>query len=185
MLLPALNKAKEKVHEINCTNNLKQIGLAFIMYANDHEGWVVPYDSGNRYWYKQSPTGLLQLYLNEKGIGYIGSSFYIYCSSHLKNTDLPSYEYSYGYNRWFIENRITGVFRPVKADKCRHPSATMFTGDHGKGHRTFYPGYAGYASFIHSGGGNYLFLDGHVKWEKFGNIEVLDYKADFWNPEVD
>lgn len=37
MLLPALAKAKGRAQSINCTSNLKQIGLAARMYANDHQ----------------------------------------------------------------------------------------------------------------------------------------------------
>jgi hypothetical protein len=37
MLLPALAKGKDRVQSISCTSNLKQIGLAARMYANDHE----------------------------------------------------------------------------------------------------------------------------------------------------
>ena len=37
MLLPALNKARDKAHKIACTSNLKQIGLAEGSYANDYE----------------------------------------------------------------------------------------------------------------------------------------------------
>lgn len=36
MLLPALAKAKEKGRQAKCTNNLKQIGLATTMYAEDN-----------------------------------------------------------------------------------------------------------------------------------------------------
>jgi prepilin-type N-terminal cleavage/methylation domain-containing protein len=36
LLLPALAKAKSKAQRINCVSNLKQIGLAFRMWGNDH-----------------------------------------------------------------------------------------------------------------------------------------------------
>src|ERR1700740_3186427 len=36
MLLPALAKAKARAQRINCTNNLKQIGLSFKQWALDN-----------------------------------------------------------------------------------------------------------------------------------------------------
>ena len=43
MTLPAMAKAKDRAQSINCVNNLKQIGLAARMYANDHAE-VLPKD---------------------------------------------------------------------------------------------------------------------------------------------
>src|ERR1017187_8304754 len=37
LLLPALARAKQKGQQSVCLSNLKQIGLAFTMYLNDHE----------------------------------------------------------------------------------------------------------------------------------------------------
>lgn len=37
MLLPALAKAKAKAQTINCINNIKQLNLALLMYANDNQ----------------------------------------------------------------------------------------------------------------------------------------------------
>lgn len=42
MLLPALNKAKEKAHGVSCLNNLKQMGTAHIAYSNDYNDFCVP-----------------------------------------------------------------------------------------------------------------------------------------------
>ena len=43
MLLPALNKAKEKARSIACVNNLKQLGIAGFQYGNDYAGYFLHY----------------------------------------------------------------------------------------------------------------------------------------------
>jgi prepilin-type N-terminal cleavage/methylation domain-containing protein/prepilin-type processing-associated H-X9-DG protein len=40
MLLPALSKAKVKAKQTECVNNLKQVGLAVLTYAQDHQDRV-------------------------------------------------------------------------------------------------------------------------------------------------
>ena len=40
MLLPALNKARETARSISCTNNQKQIGTAFLSYADSQKDWM-------------------------------------------------------------------------------------------------------------------------------------------------
>src|SRR5688572_22028253 len=40
LLLPALAKAKGKSHRISCLNNLKQLNLAWISYAQDNKGFL-------------------------------------------------------------------------------------------------------------------------------------------------
>ncbi|MEI6782424.1 MAG: prepilin-type N-terminal cleavage/methylation domain-containing protein, partial [Verrucomicrobiota bacterium] len=42
LLLPALTKAKTKAQGIQCLSNLKQVVLAWTLYADDHNGNLVP-----------------------------------------------------------------------------------------------------------------------------------------------
>lgn len=49
ILFPALSQAKAKAQETRCLNNLKQLGLATLMYSEDHKGLVqidAPLDPG-------------------------------------------------------------------------------------------------------------------------------------------
>src|SRR2546422_3848067 len=42
LLLPVLGRAKTKAQGIFCMNNTRQLALAWIMYADDHNGQLVP-----------------------------------------------------------------------------------------------------------------------------------------------
>ena len=49
LLLPALAKAKARAQRINCVSNLKQVGLGFRMWSNDHNErfpWQEPQANG-------------------------------------------------------------------------------------------------------------------------------------------
>ncbi len=43
ILLPALNKARQAARETACSNNIRQLGMGFLMYANDSKGFL-PYE---------------------------------------------------------------------------------------------------------------------------------------------
>ena len=42
LLLPTLSRARSKAQAIVCLNNLKQLQLAWIMYVEDNNDWLVP-----------------------------------------------------------------------------------------------------------------------------------------------
>jgi prepilin-type processing-associated H-X9-DG protein len=53
MLLPALAKARDKARTISCMSNVKQIGLAILMYNDDNKDRMVPaamYYAAPNYW---------------------------------------------------------------------------------------------------------------------------------------
>ena len=47
MLLPALSKAKQKATEANCLNNVKQLALGWIMYADENNDRLVNFSTYN------------------------------------------------------------------------------------------------------------------------------------------
>ncbi len=63
MLLPALSKARAAAQSIKCVNNLKQIGLGIVMYADQYDGWLPPpnnYPPGHTWVRKlRATTGLI------------------------------------------------------------------------------------------------------------------------------
>jgi len=63
MLLPALNKARQKAYQASCISNVKQWGLAESMYSDDYDGTMF-YDNGGIH-FTDVGTPLMQ---------YIGSS---------------------------------------------------------------------------------------------------------------
>ncbi|MGN0879558.1 MAG: DUF1559 domain-containing protein [Oligosphaeraceae bacterium] len=65
LLLPALQKARESANQADCTSQLKQIGLAMVMYAGDNKS--------NLPVYNDSVTGSH----NAKGIYYLGFLDYL------------------------------------------------------------------------------------------------------------
>ena len=86
MLLPALNKAREKAKDIQCVSNMKQIGTALVAYTSDAGDFLPPVMNGGpkmRLRYFLAPyTGT-----SESGSKTDGLWF---CPSHLPVADAPA-----------------------------------------------------------------------------------------------
>jgi prepilin-type N-terminal cleavage/methylation domain-containing protein/prepilin-type processing-associated H-X9-DG protein len=70
ILLPALNRAREQAKQVQCMSNLRQLGMAFVMYGNDNRGALprcAPYTNGARselaedwLWWQQASSSTTQ-----------------------------------------------------------------------------------------------------------------------------
>ena len=98
ILFPVFVKAREKAQQTACLSNLKQIGLAFGLYAQDYQGGVCPYGTGS------PDTGAytqweLHLYPYVTSLGVYGcpsSSFQP--TAALVQSNYSSYLGAYGWN---------------------------------------------------------------------------------------
>lgn len=48
LLLPALNKAREKAHAITCINNMKTLGNANLLYSSDFDDFAIRASSNDK-----------------------------------------------------------------------------------------------------------------------------------------
>ncbi|MBQ9776542.1 MAG: DUF1559 domain-containing protein [Lentisphaeria bacterium] len=90
MLLPALNKAREKARQTNCLSNTKQIGQALVLYTNDYEDFL-PYPIYNLTYnhyinmatFKSTNYKGWPMHLSD----YLGSTSMVYCPAHQVTSD--------------------------------------------------------------------------------------------------
>lgn len=92
MLLPALAKAKGKAQGIQCMNNVKQLNLAIIMYANDH---------GEQFPSADKWCDLVKPYLG-------GSDAAFHCASQSND------RCSYAFNAGLAGRKLTEVTSPAE-----------------------------------------------------------------------
>lgn len=76
MLLPALNKARERAQASNCLNKLKQLGLAMRQYADASGEWVMARKNYSYQWRNALKDGK-----------YISNNIITYCESGPRDID--------------------------------------------------------------------------------------------------
>jgi prepilin-type N-terminal cleavage/methylation domain-containing protein/prepilin-type processing-associated H-X9-DG protein len=198
MLLPALRNAKERSKQAVCLNNLKQLYLSWISYANDHNG--VPPQAYNfnvndpcygpwwscmyAYRYLTQPNGAQWVPLSEKnGIMMCPSvkgDPYYYWNLNPLTINWP--ECSYGVNlnassSWPREKNWQRLLRPTEtllfADCTRQfDSFLVYAGSLATGNPQL--------STRHAGGLNIMYCDGHAEWRAGKMPTPLPYVANDW-----
>ena len=172
-LLPSLNTAKETVNAAICLGNMHQWGLAINMYCDDYndylprEGGSSPAGASPDAWYNVIPryvnTPLLStLYAQGKPPTPATRSIYS-CPS---TTNCPANPtdanpfYMYGMNSRMDPS---GSAQFKRAQSVKPSETLMFCENEG----SFSATNGKYCPARHSGGGNFVFVDGHANWLQF------------------
>ncbi|MGD0461232.1 MAG: type II secretion system protein [Tepidisphaeraceae bacterium] len=97
ILLPALTRARQQSMTVQCMSNMRQVGLAMLLYADQNDGWLFPNGLGwsNSTVYLGHPDDGSLL-----GTGPLGSLVLAY----------PDKWNSYVYNVWTVP--VLGVWNP-------------------------------------------------------------------------
>ncbi len=188
MLLPALNKARDKAKAIKCMSNMKQIGQGSIMYANDFNSWFPLASADNAtstYWRVEIvPYVLPGKPISTSNPQYdrdLNSGAFV-CPSYKNSPSVNDYmEGGYGWNKYYFGFRSNSTAvgqKRIKLIQVVHPSISAFCGDtyqaaNGCIVNTIYETYfmrpeqssGAYVSDAHSNGLNAAWADGHAGYK--------------------
>jgi prepilin-type N-terminal cleavage/methylation domain-containing protein/prepilin-type processing-associated H-X9-DG protein len=189
LLLPSLRNARYAAKQAKCLNSAKQLGLALLVMADEHDGWIEP---GNH----QPPTNSWQ----NAVLPYLSGNTILAIptydpAKYLKVCPLMkwgSWGYTaYGVNGVFILFNTNATVRSLK--EVTQPATTCLISD------LYWP-YAvnvgAFATALHSGNGtgsaprhegrgiNFVFVDGHGEMLRYKPMNASDTygKASDWWP---
>ncbi len=182
MLLPALSAARERAKGINCTGNLKQLGLANACYRADNGGYYVPNAVALGTDYLRWPSKMFDyIPSNDKTAKYAKANTVFFCPSVNITTGRANDSYvSYGANRYGMGNgknpnatQSSGfVLEPPSPPDETLQLVDFASDSYPSG---FYLGFWNDTSehyFRHGKLANTLFCDGHV--ESLNKKELID-----------
>ncbi len=180
MLLPSLNKAREKAKATTCNNNLKQQGLAFMYYASDWgdflapgyrripwERYLVQYCGiGKRPGNLTADSQLGEQVRNLKTFHCPSATFQTW--GEIDPVNSSAFYSNYGYNATMLKNN-GGTSRPyLKVTSFKKPSRCLLIYDGKRAATLIYYSTltsltsGGYFDWRHTNTGNILYVDGHV-----------------------
>ncbi len=180
MLLPALARAKETARRIACTNNMRQLGLAARMYADDNNDRLPPRGSATNKW----PTALLTYYKDLRLLvcpsdGPDPKTFGGDPVRFPADTAPRSYIIN-GFNDYSLSVTNSISNWPMPESAIKEPSDTVLFGEKETESPHFWMDYQQWddlqqleqsrhsSSRKGSGGSNYTFADGSVRYLRFG-----------------
>ena len=184
MLLPALSHAKGTAQRTKCLNNLKQIGIASQVYADDHEGSIQV----------DAPLERAKTWANLLATNQNIKAYDIFVCPTYSPFRFTNWVKTYGVRRNLPVSSAAGAFKEIlKKDTLERPADYLHVTDttsRGRG------GVGGQQYFFfqtdkefevharHSSTATSLFLDGHVETAARKRLETLGISALFGKDDI-
>ncbi len=193
MLLPALTRAKSQSSAAYCLNQMRQIGLATLMYADDNDG-CLPRSTHSALANGQLPWAYALLpYLRGKEFTRPDSAWTNIFATYYRCPKGPKevMDWSYGKSVYpELTAQETGGPTWNRLFQIPRPVATVIYGeklggsmaDHFMAHFWNDGGQPEVDQTRHNGKSNYLFCDGHAAKLRFEATFSITNHIDDWNP---
>ena len=195
MLLPALNKARQRAYTVSCTNNLKQMSLGVMSYSVQCNDWIPPFYNG-RYWVDILAQTIDSKVADKSWIYYWaktppgGIKKIFQCPSGAKELS-PDVNYAYNkcagyYGAWGYPTY--SMYGPVKIGHSKQPSTKLLildskskTGISGGYLFNFETSSLSEWDRRHNNNINIMFLDGHVETKGYAYRPSVSYITNLRN----
>ncbi|MGN0866157.1 MAG: DUF1559 domain-containing protein [Oligosphaeraceae bacterium] len=151
MLLPALSKARARARKISCVNNLRQQGLAAVLYADDNDDFIPPGQvytdaavDNNVYWFHLINGYVGRVSNTESWRNNEGNSRVFSCPSERGGSHQGAGEYvAYGKNvylhHWngWVDINVPGT-QTCRSVRIPRPSQLILFGDNASATETVF-----------------------------------------------
>jgi prepilin-type N-terminal cleavage/methylation domain-containing protein/prepilin-type processing-associated H-X9-DG protein len=200
ILMPALNKAREQGKRAICLSNLKQLGLAWLMYADDNDDRLVNGDAGEHNSLHPNETSwalkdwAAGMTLDDKINAIKGGALFLYCGKNLKLYKCPVAGREEGLEQRQRTYSMVDAMNGAQFDggpmlKKRTeikgpPERSVFVEDAGAtpmgGWSIYYTqnAWRDEPPLKHGNGANWCFADGHSEYWKWQNPDTRKWSVE-------
>jgi len=172
ILFPVFARAREKARQTSCLSNVKQMGLASVMYSQDYDDMIVPsyiqWSNGKNYTIWYGTTGALA--------PYTGSRQIFHCPNSGGQAYASGGGTDYGINMRIARNITVSSGSSYNMSEVKYPAETVLIADSDwtrsltdyktsncwRINDSRHPSY--FIPARHNEGANIAFVDGHAKW---------------------
>ncbi|MHC1762858.1 MAG: type II secretion system protein [Verrucomicrobiia bacterium] len=192
LLLPALGRAKQLASAVYCLNQMRQIGLAVMLYADEHQD-TFPRSQHSAFVHGEQPWGrAVASHLDGNAKDWTNLLTTVYqCPKDRRPTP-----WSYGQNvyyeldpEWDDYTGSPQMWRRIGS--VPRPSATILHSENASAADHIMPHFwvnptdtADVAKTRHGRTSNYTFVDGHGEAREFAKTYAPERQVDAWNPSL-